>query len=121
MKPDIVPDGRQREVWAISSFLWIAIDVRDGGRRAIRAAQAIQADEEEPRCIEGFTLATDEGAPPVSAVGTAGEGMADHEGIVSFGVEGAFGRVGDGDIVEDVAGFEGEGGDDGDSLVGDQA
>ena len=46
--------------------------------------------------------------------------MADDHGVVGLGREGAVGFVGDGDIVEGDAGFEVEGGDDGDGLVGDE-
>ena len=46
--------------------------------------------------------------------------MADEHGVVALGGQGAVGFVGDGDIVQEDAGFEFEGGDDGDGLVGDE-
>jgi hypothetical protein len=46
--------------------------------------------------------------------------VADDHGVVAAGRQGAVCFVGDGDILEGHAGLEGEFGDDGDFLVGDE-
>lgn len=65
-------------------------------------------------------MAAHQRAPPVADVGTAGKSMTYHQGIVALRGERPSGAVGDGNIVEDDAGFEREVRDNGNVLIWDE-
>lgn len=112
----VVPHGSEREFRSIVAILRLTILVGDRARTTVRAAQAVQADDEEPGDIKGLTRSSEEWAPPIGDIGTPTQSVADHQGIVALGRQNATGRIGDRHIVKSNTGLEGEGGNDRNGL-----
>jgi len=115
---DVVSYGGQREFRAISALCWIAVLIRDWTGASIWTSQAIQAYDEKSRHIECQPGASKQRTPPIRNVCATTEGMADHQSIIFVLRELTSCCESDGDITEDRTRLKGEGGYDGDLLVG---
>lgn len=93
ISPNIVAYRRQGELRPISAVAYVAILGSHWTGGAVRAAQAIHADDEEPRHIKGSPVATKQWAPPVAHVGTACQSMAYDHSIVAVWRQLAFGGI----------------------------
>ena len=91
---------------------------RRGAGGAGAAAGDVGADDEEAAGVDGLAGADKVvppagffvgGGVPTGGVVVAGEGVADEDGVVAGGVKGAVGLVAEGEAVELLAVFEGEG------------
>lgn len=120
ISPDIVAYCGQWELGPVPASIDVAIPRSDGAGCAVWTAQAVHANDEEARHVEGSPIAAQEGTPPIAHIGTAGQGMAYHHGVVALRRQLAPSRVRHRDIVQGHARLEGEGGDDGDVLVWNQ-
>ena len=117
----VVPDGSEGELRAVPAPLWVIVLAGDGAGCSVRAAQCIEADNEETRSVESPTGTTQKRPPPVGYVCAASQGMADDHAVVAVGRQLAPRGVGDGHIMESDTRFEGEGRDNGYLLVGDKS
>ena len=117
-KVDVVADRCQRKLGPVA-LVGVAVACRHRARAAVRAAQAVQAHDEEPRRVEGLARPAQQRPPPVAHVGAPRQRMADDHGVVPAGREGAVRLVCHRDIVDDDPRLELEFGDDGECLVGD--
>ena len=100
VKPDIVPDGGQGKLGAVTTFAWIVVLGGDGTGGTIRTSQTVATYDEEAREVEGPTRSAQERTPPVTHIGAASQGVADDHGIVTVGIECAPGGVGHRDVVK---------------------
>lgn len=118
--PDVVAYSRQRELRTIEALLRGPILVSDGTGTPIRTPQTVQTDHVESRGIKGLTGTTQQRTPPVGHIGTTTQRMANHQRVVGLGRQLTPRRVGDGDIVQGHARFEGEGRNHHKLLIGDE-
>lgn len=119
--PDIIPHRRQRKFRSIPPARLVPVAPRDGTRGAIGATQTVDAHDEEARDVERAAAGAHEGAPPVSDVGAAGQGVADDERVVGgAGRQAAARRVGDGHVAQRHARLERKGRDQRNVLRRDQ-
>ncbi|MNJ59182.1 hypothetical protein D3C77_548510 [compost metagenome] len=86
--------GDHREIGAIGLAGGRVAAGRPG--RAVAAAQVVEADHEEPACVDGLARA-DAAVPPArpAVIGAvvAGQGMADQHGIAARGIQFAVGFI----------------------------
>jgi hypothetical protein len=118
--PDVISYGREGKLRAISAIVHVPILGSHRASGTVRATQAVHADDEEARYIEGSSVATKQRAPPVTDIGTARQGMANDHGIVPVGRQFTFGGVRNRHILKCDTRFKVERGYDRDLLVWDQ-
>lgn len=116
--PHIVAYCREGELGSVPALARVAVAARDGARGAVRAAERVDADDEEARHIKRAPVCSQQRTPPIGHVGAAAKRVADDHGIVAARRQLALCAVGDGYIVQSDARLEREGGDDGNLLVG---
>lgn len=119
--PNVIANSCQRELRAICVILCVTIDGSDRTGGSVRAAETVHANDKKPGDIKSSSIASQQGTPPVTDIGTSCEGMTDDHDIVSVWGERALSGVRNRDVVEDIARLQSEFRYDSNFLVWDES